>query len=142
MHASAIRRNIALFYANAFTVSFLLWGGIWIKYLIDERGLELRWILAMDLPFWLIVAALQAPTGALADHIGRKRVIALSGLLYSITVLGFGFTTNYWMLFADYLLWGVAQSTQSGADQALLYDTMKIGGEVPAQRFTQADLGK
>ena len=82
MHASAIRRNIALFYANAFTVSFLLWGGIWIKYLIDERGLELRWILAMDLPFWLIVAALQAPTGALADHIGRKRVIALSGLLY------------------------------------------------------------
>ena len=127
MHARAIRRNIALFYANSFMVSFLLWGGIWLKYLIVDRGLELRWILLMDLPFWLVVAALQAPTGALADHIGRKRVIALSGVLYSVTILGFGFTTNYWMLFADYVLWGVAQATQSGADQALLYDTLKHG---------------
>ena len=38
MHARAIRRNIALFYANSFMVSFLLWGGIWLKYLIVDRG--------------------------------------------------------------------------------------------------------
>ncbi len=128
MSLADVRRNIALYYAYGFMAQFLLWGGIWIKYLIDERHLELRWILLMDLPFWLLIAALQAPTGALADHLGRKKLLALSGFLYAITILGFGFTTNYWMLFADYVIWAFAIASQTGADQALLYDSMKFGG--------------
>ncbi|MGE5595655.1 MAG: MFS transporter [Hyphomicrobiales bacterium] len=127
--APSPRWNIACYYSYAFLMYGGLWVGIWIKYLIDERGLELRWILAMDLPFWLLVAALQAPMGALADHIGRKRVLALAGGVYALTILGFGFTTNYWMLFADYLLWAWALAMQSGADQALVYDTMRLAGE-------------
>ncbi|MGI8926420.1 MAG: MFS transporter [Tepidiformaceae bacterium] len=130
---SHLTRNTRLFYAYGFFMDFALWAGVWIKYLIQDRGLELKWVLAMDLPFWLAVAALQAPTGALADHIGRKRVMALAGLLFSATVLGFGFTQNYWMLFADYMLWAVAMSMQSGADSALIYDSLKEEGK--EQRF-------
>jgi len=126
---SAARRNVALYFAFRFVANFLLWGAIWIKYLLDIRELELKWILAMDLPFWLLVTLLQAPTGALADHIGRKRILALSQLLYAITILGFGLTTNYWMLFADYVLWAFAMATQSGPDQALLYDSLKQAGQ-------------
>ena len=122
-------RNIRLFFVYGFLMDFALWAGVWIKYLIEDRGLELKWILAMDMPFWLLVAVLQAPTGALADHIGRRRVMALGGLLFSATVLGFGFTQNYWMLFADYMLWAVAMSLMSGADQALAYDSLKDSGE-------------
>lgn len=122
-------RNLRLYYAYGMVSNFLLWSGIWIKYLLDERDLELKWILAMDLPFWLLVALLQAPTGALADHIGRRRVMALGSVLMSVTILGFGFTTNYWMLFADYCLWAVAMALQSGADQALVYDTLKADGD-------------
>lgn len=125
----AARRNVLLYYAFRFAMDFALWSAIWIKYLIDDRGLELRWLLAMDLPFWLLVATLQAPTGALADRVGRKRVLALSGIAYAVTILGFGLTTNYWMLFFDYLLWAVAESMRSGADSALIYDTLKREGE-------------
>src|SRR5438105_3949798 len=95
---SRYRRNVPLYYAYSASAFFTLWGGIWIKYLLEDRGFQLRWILLMDLPFWLIVAALQTPTGALADRIGRRRVMALSGLCYTVTILGFGFTTNYWLL--------------------------------------------
>src|SRR5438105_4303250 len=109
-------RNVRLFYAYGFLSNAGLWLGVWIKYLLDERGFELRYVLLMDMPFWLLVALLQAPTGALADRIGRKRLMAISGLAYSLTILGFGLTTNYWMLFADYVLWAVALATQSGAD--------------------------
>jgi len=123
-----VRRNVLLYYTYAFLAFFVLWGGIWIKYLIEERGLELRWILAMDFPFWILVAALQAPAGALADRVGRRRVLALSGLLYTITILGFGLTTNYWILFFDYVLWAFAITTQTGTNEALLYDTLKQGG--------------
>lgn len=123
-----MRRNLLLYYSYAFLAFFTLWGGIWIKYLIHERGLELRWILAMDFPFWILVAGLQAPAGALADRVGRRRVLALSGFLYTITILGFGLTTNYWLLFFDYVLWAFAITTQTGTNEALLYDTLKQAG--------------
>ncbi|MFN0147409.1 MAG: MFS transporter [Dehalococcoidia bacterium] len=123
-----VRRNIWLYYAFSFLAQFLLWAAVWIKYLIDDRGLELKWILAMDFPFWILVAVLQAPTGAFADHVGRRKVLALSGLLYAITILGFGLTTNYVSLFFVYVLWAFAMSMQMGADQALIYDTLKLAG--------------
>ena len=128
-------RNVGLYYAYGFLMNFGLWAGIWIKYLVVERELELKWILLMDLPFWLLVAVLQAPTGALADHIGRKRVMALGCGLFSLTILGFGFTTNYWMLFFDYVLWAFAMAMQSGADSALLYDSLKLDGN--EKRFSK-----
>lgn len=118
-----------LFYTYGFLSNSGLWLGVWIKYLLDERGLELKWLLLMDLPFWLVTAALQAPTGALADHIGRKRVLAISGVAYALTIAGFGITTNYWMLFADYMLWAVALATQTGADQALVFDSLRAAGQ-------------
>lgn len=120
-----VRRNVALFYAYGFLMHFGLWSGIWIKYLLDDRGLELKWILAMDLPFWLLVAVLQAPTGALADRVGRKPVMALGSFLFALTILGFGFTTNYWILFVDYVLWAIAMSLYMGADSALIYDSLR-----------------
>ena len=123
------RRNVRLYYAFVFLMDFGLWSGIWIKYLTVGEGLQLRWILAMDLPFWLLVATLNAPLGALADHIGRKKVLAIGALAFSVTILGFGFTNNYWLLFFDYAIWAFAMAMRSGADQALVYDSLKEAGE-------------
>jgi MFS family permease len=125
---ASVRRNVRLYYAYTFLMYFALWSGIWIKYLIEDRGFALRYLLLMDLPFWLLVALLQAPTGALADVIGRKRVMAFAGVLYMFTTLGFGFVSNYWMLFFDYVIWAFAQSMQAGADQALVYDSLRAAG--------------
>jgi len=132
MDATAVshaRRNVRLYYLYGFLMDFTLWGAIWIKYLIEDRGFELKWLLGMDLPFWLLVAVLQAPTGALADHVGRKRVLALAGAFFAVTILGFGFASNYWMLFVDYLVWAVAQSLRSGADSALVFDSLRAAGK-------------
>ncbi len=123
------RRNEALFYTFLALNNFGFWTAIWIKYLTEDRGLQLKYILLMDLPFWLMVAVLQAPMGALADRVGRRRVLVAAGLTYSATILGFGLTTNYWLLFADYMLWALALSLQTGADQALVYDTLKEAGD-------------
>lgn len=122
------RRNIALYYAYGFLMDFAIWAAIWIKYLIADRGLELRWILTMELPFWLVVAASQAPMGALADRVGRRRVLVAGAVVFGLCVLGFGFTTNYWMLFVDYLLWGTAMSMRGGIESALVFDTLKRAG--------------
>lgn len=124
----AARRNTRLYYGFVFFNDFGLWFGIWIKYLVVERGLELKYILLMDVPFWLAVASLEAPFGALADRIGHSKVLAIGAGVYALTILGFGLTTNYWMLFADYMLWAVAQACRSGADQAIVFDSLKAAG--------------
>ena len=126
---SSARRNVRLYFAFVFLMDFSLWSAIWIKFLTIGQGLELKWVLAMDLPFWLLVAVLNAPLGALADHIGRKRLLAGGALAFSITILGFGFTSNYWLLFFDYVIWAFAMAMRSGADQALVYDSLKEAGE-------------
>ncbi len=128
-NAAAARRNERLYYAFLFLMELGFWFGIWIKYLTVSRGFELKYILLMDLPFWLAVAALEAPFGALADRIGHSRVLAIGAGVYALTIAGFGFTTNYWMLFADYMLWAVAMACRSGADQALLYDSFRQAGQ-------------
>jgi MFS family permease len=121
-------RNVRLYYAFLFLMEFGFWIGIWIKYLTAVRELELKYILLMDMPFWLVMASLEAPFGALADRVGHSRVLALGAAVYALTILGFGFTTNYWMLFADYMLWAIAGACRSGADQALVYDSLKQAG--------------
>ncbi|HMO54154.1 MAG TPA: MFS transporter [Tepidiformaceae bacterium] len=124
-YPAVARRNERLYYAFVFLMEFGFWIGIWIKYLTVSRGFELKYILLMDMPFWLVMAALEAPFGALADKIGHSRVLAFGAAVYALTILGFGFTTNYWMLFADYMLWAIAMACRSGADHALLYDSLK-----------------
>lgn len=126
--AASARRNIRLYYVYSFLMFFTLWSAIWIKYLIEDRDFALRYLLLMDLPFWLLVAVLQTPIGALADRIGRRRVMAAAGVFFTATILGFGFVNSYWMLFADYVVWAIAQSMQTGADQALVYDSMRAAG--------------
>lgn len=125
---ASARRNVRLYYVYTFLMYFGLWSGIWIKYLIDDRGFALRYLLLMDLPFWLLVAVLQTPMGALADRIGRRRVMGAAGIMYTVTILGFGFVANYSMLFFDYVIWAFAQSMQTGADQALVYDSLRAAG--------------
>lgn len=129
------RWNIRLYYVFEFFMDFGLWFGVWIKYLTVYRGFELKWVLLMDTPFWLLVATLEAPFGGLADRIGRKKVLGLGAGIYSAVVFGFGFTTNYWLLFIDYSAWAFAMAARSGAGQALIYDSMKAAG-------TQAQFSK
>ena len=107
----------------------MLWSGVWIKYLTVDRGLELRWILLMDLPFWLCIATLEVPFGTLGDRVGRRRLMAGGMLTFAVTILLFGYTTNYWVLFFDYILWAISSAMMSGVDQALLYDSLKEAGE-------------
>jgi len=127
-YAAIAARNVRLGYAFRFLMDFGFWVGIWIKYLTSVRELELQYIFLMDMPFWLVMASLEAPFGALADRIGHSRVLAFGAAVHALTILGFGFTTNYWMLFADYMLWAIAGACRSGADQALIYDSLKQAG--------------
>lgn len=107
---------------------FQLWVPIWVVYLQVERGLSLAQIAILDAPFFLTQVLMEVPTGGFADRFGRRASLMVGSVMFSLAVLVFGMAETFWLILASYLLWGVATTFQSGADSALLYDSLKLAG--------------
>lgn len=123
-----LEANIRKFYLFRFLVNLQFWLPIWVTYLTDERGLSLSQVTALDAPFWLVLVVMEVPTGAIADRYGRKVSLYWGALAHAIAVLVFAVGTNYPILLASYLAWGIAFTLFSGADAAFLFDSLKTLG--------------
>lgn len=76
--------------------------------------------------FWLFV--LEVPTGAIADYIGRKHSIALGALIVTFGALVYGSFPSFKVFLIGEFLFALSGALISGADQALLYDSLKEAG--------------
>jgi MFS family permease len=128
----------ARFYYPVFALLFLEHGLTW-----EEFGI-LNGIWAIS------IILLEVPSGALADTIGRKRLIVLAALCMMIEMLALLFApmnggSSVFFLFAlNRIISGVAEAAVSGADEALAYDSLKSAGREKewgdvlekAQKFT------
>lgn len=128
MHTAHPDRNIRLLNAYWFLRDFQLWIPVWIVFLTLERGFSLTQVTTAEGIFLVGVLLLEVPTGAVADRYGRSRSMALGALVLGAAVLIFAFTTSFAILLASFLLWSVASALMSGADSALLFDTLKAAG--------------
>lgn len=124
-----IRRFIAFrvlfnsrLYYPVFTVVFL------------DFGLTLEQFAILNAAWAATIVALEVPSGALADIIGRKNLVVASAaiMVVELALLSFapmGATTIVFYLFlANRILSGAAEAAASGADEALAYDTLKNAG--------------
>lgn len=132
----AFESNVWKSYVYRFLMQFQLWWPIWVIYLQQERGLSLTKITLLDAPFLLLVVLTEVPTGAVADRFGRRTSLVLASLLFAVAVFVFGIADNYFVILVSYTAWGLAQTFQSGADAAILYDSLKaVGREDDFQRI-------
>jgi MFS family permease len=122
-------RNVRLLYLYWFLRDFQLWIPVWIVFLTVERGFSLTQVTAAEGLFLVGVVALEVPTGAVADHWGRSRSLGLGMLFLGVSVLIFAFTNTFAVLLTSFMLWSVASTLMSGADFALLFDTLKATGD-------------
>ncbi len=82
------------------------------------------------------IVLLEVPSGALADTVGRRNLLVLTGVLMVIemVLLCFAPRGNPGLLFAIFLvnrvLSGAAEASASGADEAIAYDTLKEEGDI------------
>jgi MFS family permease len=123
-----VSRNIRLLYAYWFLQYFQLWIPVWIVFLTVEQGFSLTAVTSAEGLYLIAVVALEIPTGAVADRWGRSRSMALGALCLALAILIFAFTTSYLVLLASFMVWSLAHTLMSGADKALLYDTLKEEG--------------
>ncbi|MEX2372867.1 MAG: MFS transporter, partial [Dehalococcoidia bacterium] len=117
----------------------LRWGwlgeGIWVIYLLEERGLTLGQVLLFEAVFSATVIATELPTGMIADRFGRRISLLLGSVAAVIGFLAFGAGTSMVILLAAYAFLGLAETGFSGADTAMLYDSLKATGQ--DRKFTR-----
>lgn len=112
----------ARFYYPVFTILFL------------DLGLTLAQFAILNTAWALTIVALEVPSGALADSIGRRRLLILSGCLMTVEMSLLAFAPGgspellFAVLLANRFFSGAAEAAASGADEALAYDSLKDAG--------------
>jgi MFS family permease len=119
------RRNIPLLYA----IRVLFWahffGAVMVPFFTEWGGLKLSQVFYLNAWFMLCSFVLEVPTGVIADFFGRKISLALGGLVAAGGALLYASGPS-WMRFAlAEAALAVAFTLHSGADEALIYDSLK-----------------
>ena len=105
---------------------------VWVIYLIQDRGLTLGQVLYFEAAFAAMSVIAEVPTGMAADRWGRRPMLAAGSLAWAVAFLVFGLGETVPVLLASYVLFSLGQSLFSGADDAMLFDTLQAlrrGGE-------------
>lgn len=108
-------------------LSFILWVPIWVVFL-QGRGVTLTQIGLLEGFAWLLTAFLEVPTGAVADRWGRKASVAMGAALYAVAMFLILAKALSPAFLLGYALWNSSMAFVSGADVALLYETLKADG--------------
>jgi len=98
---------------------------IWVIYLIEDRGLSLGQVLYFEAAFGAVAVLAEVPTGMAADRWGRRPMLAGGSLAWAVAFLVFGLGETIPVLLASYVLFSLGQALFSGADDAMLFDTLQ-----------------
>lgn len=111
-------------YLYAFFKDFSFFGAVLVPFFTDWGHLTLFQVQLIQSWFSLWVFILEVPTGAVADRIGRKHSIALGSLIVGLACLLYGSIPRFEIFLLAEFIFAVGYALTSGADQALLYDTL------------------
>ena len=119
-----LKSNITKLYIIKIAKWFMLFMPFMIPF-YQDNGLNLSQISILKAIYSVAIVALEIPSGYLADVLGRKKTLVIGSILgflgfftYSISYGFIGF------LLAEIIL-GFGQSLISGADSAMLYDSLE-----------------
>lgn len=102
--------------------------GIWVLYLTDERGLTLGEALLFEAVFSAVVIVSELPTGMIADRFGRRVSLVVGTTAVVIAFFAFGVGSSFLVLLVAYAFFALAETSFSGADTAILYDSLRAVG--------------
>ncbi|WP_157250697.1 MFS transporter [Nonomuraea typhae] len=122
MSGASARRRYAL-------VSFLTWlpAGLMIAPLVLlmlDRGLTLVQVGVVMTVYSLVIAALELPTGGLADVAGRRVVLAVAAGCTALALALLMVATSFWAFVAAATVLGVSRALSSGPAEAWFVDTL------------------
>ena len=101
---------------------------IWILLLLD-KGFNMATIGLFSGVMNFSMFALEIPTGIVADKISRKWSVSLGLIFQGISAFTIVTSANFVLiLIGGFIFFGLGMTLRSGADSALIYDSMKFDG--------------
>ncbi len=120
---NAYKKNIYLDYLHNFTRNFNLSHGVLLIYLAI-KGFTFLEIGIVESIFHVTSLTMEIPTGILADLLGRRLSRLLSVILYIAYLALLFFATDLFMVSIAFALCGLSYTLESGAGDALIYDSL------------------
>ena len=122
-----LESNIWKYSLMKFLALFLLCGSIATLYLLDF-GYSMFQIAVYGSIGSALIFILELPSGLFADLYGRKNSLLIYGWAYLLWIVCLYFGGNYFLLLLSGIFSGIRLAFRSGADSALLYDSLKALG--------------
>ncbi|MCX7772481.1 MAG: MFS transporter [Clostridia bacterium] len=123
-----IYQNIKKEYLFQFIRNTSLSEGVWMLFLA-ARGMSLVQIGLLESVFHITGMLMEVPTGFIADRYGRRfsRVLGrVMGFLSCIIMLS---SHSFWLFALGFVFTGLSYNLESGAGDALIYDTLTECGK-------------
>lgn len=120
---ASLKQNIFALYLVKVSKWFTLIMPIIVLF-YEENGLGLKEIFLLKSVYSVVLVSLDIPTGYLADAWGRRNCLISGCLVAFLGFISYSFSSTFAAFFLAEILLGIGQSLVSGADSALLYDTM------------------
>ncbi|MFW5756147.1 MAG: MFS transporter [Tangfeifania sp.] len=95
----------------------------------QDNGLSMHEIFVLKSIYSVAIVAMELPSGWMADVWGRKKTLVFGSILGSAGILMYSFSYGFWAFAAAEIILGIGHSFVSGADSALLYDSLKSDGK-------------
>lgn len=123
MDMSKLQSNIWKLYLIKAMRSFMLIIPVIVLF-FQENGLSMKEIFLLQSLFSVTVIFLEIPTGYFSDIFGRKISIIIGGAIVSIGYFVYSMSAGFWEFLLAEIILGFGLSFVSGADTAMLYDTL------------------
>lgn len=91
----------------------------------QDNGMGMHEIFILKSIYSLAIVVLELPSGWLADVWGRRKTLLLGAVLGSAGFLMYSFSYGFWAFVAAEIVLGAGHSFVSGADSAMLYESLK-----------------
>lgn len=123
-----LKRQFFFLHIYNFLVSFRVADGVWVVFLL-ARGFSLAQVGIAEGVFHVVSFLCEVPSGMLADLVGRKRTLALSGLFGMLSALAMAFSQDFFGVCLSMAFQALMYNLCSGTQEALTYDSLKAVGQ-------------
>lgn len=124
-----MKTNIYKMYIINLVKNMMFFSAVTVPFFLDWAKIDYTRIFILEASFSFFMFVLEIPTGIIADKYGRKYSLALGGIFGAASFILFGLVNNYRVFFLADFICALGFTLMSGADKALLYDTLIAAGE-------------
>lgn len=125
--AMQLHPNIPRLYTIKISKWFMLYMPIVVLF-FESNGLQMKDIMVLQAIYSVMIVVLEIPSGYMADVWGRRNTILTGAIMGVVGFMIYGVSYGFMGFLVAQIVLGIGQSLVSGADSAMLYDSLLENG--------------